>query len=141
MTTDSATSTSIASGLCKRVLSTISDIDADAKITSVVRHENDQATLVRIRSGAAAQQLGAVPTNIVYALKRAWPLARVSLVENVVEGTTETQLLVPSRDEQRELAHEQALQWRTARRLRQFASLIALSALSVFFLRLGAALV
>lgn len=118
-------SATLAQKLCRRVLSTVHDVDGNASITSVSRWDHDSATLVRVRAGEAN---GGTPFGLVDALKRAWPLARVSLVENVVEGTTEAQMLVPSREEQRDIARQQAYDSRLARRVRLFAKLATLAA-------------
>jgi len=118
--------------LCRRVLSTVSAVDDAASIASVSRWDHDQATLVRVRAGGCASDGGGAPFRIVDALRHAWPLAVVSLVENVIEGTTEAQMLVPSRAEQRELARQQALASRGARRLRLVAKVAALAAMLSF---------
>lgn len=116
----------LAQRLCQRVLSTASSVDADAKITSVSRWDHDRATLVRIRSGAEA------PFGIADALRQKWPLAVVSLVENVMEGVTEAQILVPSREEQHALARDWAVRSPAARRLRVLARCVALAAMLSF---------
>lgn len=120
-------STSLATQLCRRVLSTVQAVDTDASITSVSRWDHDSATLVRIRAGGSQ-----TPHGILSALKHAWPLARVSLVENVVEGTTEAQMLVPSRDEQQVLARGQALSTTSTRITRLLVRLVACAALVSF---------
>lgn len=119
----------LAQQLCRRVLSTVQNVDRDASIASVSRWDHDCSTLVRVRAGQG--QTG-TPFGILDALKQAWPLARVSLVENIMEGTTEAQMLVPSHDEQREIAHQQAFESRTARRVRNFTKITALAALISF---------
>ena len=119
--------TSLAGQLCRRVLSTVQAVDSDASITSVSRWDHDNATLVRIR--ASGNQ---TPHGILNALKRAWPLASVSLVENVVEGTTEAQMLVPSRDEQHVLARRQALTTVSTRITRTILRLVACATLLTF---------
>jgi len=119
--------TSLATQLCRRVLSTVQAVDTDASITSVSRLEHDSATLVRIRAGGSRN-----PHGILSALIRAWPLARVSLVENVVEGTTEAQMLVPSRDEQQLLARQQALTTTSTRITRVIIRMVAATALVSF---------
>lgn len=122
-------SSTLAQQLCRRVLSTVNTVDDNASITSVSRWDHDNATLVRIRAGKA--QSGA-PHGIVVALRRAWPLACVSVVENLIEGTTEAQMLVPSHDEQRGLAHQKAFDSTLARRVRVFVRFVALAALLSF---------
>jgi len=114
----------LAQRLCQRVLSTVSSVDGEAKITSVSRWDHDRATLVRIRSGGD----GGAPFGIADALRKRWPLAVVSMVENVMEGVTEAQILVPSREEQHALARERAMRSPTARRLRALARCVALAA-------------
>lgn len=123
------TTTTLAQKLCRRVLSTVQDVDGSASITSVSRWDHDCSTLVRVRAGEAN---GGSPFGIVDALKRAWPLARVSLVENVVEGTTEAQMLMPSPEEQRDIARQQAYDSRLAKRVRLFAKLVTLAAVLSF---------
>jgi len=118
---------SLATQLCRRVLSTVQAVDTDASITSVSRLEHDSATLVRIRAGGSRN-----PHGILSALAYAWPLARVSLVENVVEGTTEAQMLVPSRDEQQLLARQQALTTTSTRITRVIIRMVAATALVSF---------
>lgn len=119
--------TNLAKQLCRRVLSTVHTIDGDASITSVSRWDHDNATLVRIRAGGSK-----TPHGILSALKRAWPLACVSLVENVVEGTTEAQMLVPSRHEQQTLARCQALMTTSTRITRGLVRLVACATLVSF---------
>tara|TARA_B110000444_G_scaffold225464_1_gene229334 strand:+ start:872 stop:1345 length:474 start_codon:yes stop_codon:yes gene_type:complete len=116
----------LAQQLCKRVLSTVRDVDADASIASVSKWDHDCSTLVRVRAGRGAA------FGILDALKSSWPLARVSLVENVMDGTTEAQMLVPSRCEQHEIARQQAFESHTAKRLRTFIKLTALATLLSF---------
>jgi hypothetical protein len=119
--------TSLARQLCRRVLSTVQTVDNEASITSVSRWDHDNATLVRIRASGSQ-----TPHGILNALKRAWPLACVSLVENVVEGTTEAQMLVPSRDEQQVLARQQALTAISTRITRAILRLVACATLVSF---------
>ena len=119
----------LAQQLCRRVLNSMHAVDASASITSVSRWDHDNATLVRIRASEAHE---GAPHGVVAALRQHWPLARVSLVENLVEGTTEAQMLVPSTDEQRMLARDQAFELNGARRARAFAKAVALAALLSF---------
>ena len=120
--------TTLARRLCQGVLATVSNVDSGATITSVARWERDSATLVRIRAGSDA----GAPLGIVHALKQKWPLAVVSMVENVVEGVTEAQLLVPSMEGQRALARDEAMQSPTVRRLRALTRCVALAAVLSF---------
>ena len=63
-----------------------------------------EVTLVRVRSGAASSA-SSNPASLASALRAAWPLAHVGVVENFIEGTFEAQVVVPPVKEQRELAH------------------------------------
>lgn len=119
-------SATLARQLCQRILQTVASVDKNASITSVARWDHDSATLVRIRT------VNDNPFPIMDALKRMWPLAIVSMVENVVEGVTETQILVPSREEQHSLAREQAIKAPAVQRLRTLTRCIALAALLSF---------
>ena len=89
--------------ICRRVLSTAQSVDATATISSVARLEEDNdATLVRLRAGSSSKF---DPASLISVLRSAWPLAHVSVVENVIEGTHEAPVVVPSKQEQREIAH------------------------------------
>ena len=101
--TDVSNEETLTKRICRRVLSTAQSIDATASIASVARlDENNDATLVRVRAGSSSKF---DPASLVSALRSAWPLAHVAVVENVIEGTHEAQVVVPSTQEQREIAH------------------------------------
>lgn len=59
----------------------------------------DDGILVRV-----ATKMGQGRSGLVQALRDQWPLASVSLVENLVDGHTEAQVLLPNESEQRHLA-------------------------------------
>ncbi len=84
---------------CETLLAHVRPIDNGAEIASVSRRDYDDATLVCVRTSAKDS------TGVISALRKFLPLARVSLVENVMNGRTEAQVLLPSPDEQREIAH------------------------------------
>ena len=84
--------------MCERILSSAKRFDAAAKITSVSRRDVDDGILVRL---AAHKDKTLALTK---ALRDAWPLASVSTVENLVNGNTEAQVLLPSEAEQQEIA-------------------------------------
>jgi hypothetical protein len=95
-------SESLAQRVCRRVLRTAQTVDKDASLASVARLDgNAEATLVRVRAG----HLSTNPASLAAALRAAWPLAHVAVVENYIEGTYEAQVVVPAVKEQRELAH------------------------------------
>jgi hypothetical protein len=85
-------------GVCDHILSSARQFDAAAKITSVSRRDADDGILVRL----AAQKDKTIA--LTKALRAAWPLASVSTVENLVNGHTEAQVLLPSESEQQEIA-------------------------------------
>jgi len=94
---------SLAHRVCRRVLRTAQSVDAKASLASVARLDaNGEATLVRVRSGITESSS---PALLASALRKAWPLAHVGVVENFIEGTFEAQVVVPPVKEQRELAH------------------------------------
>jgi len=98
-----AASESLTQRVCRRVLQTAKAVDDTASITSVARVDADyEATLVRLRAGGGAT--GSDPAWLASALRKAWPLAHVAVVENVMEGTHEAQVVLPPSAEQRELA-------------------------------------
>ena len=84
---------------CETLLAHVRPIDNGAEIASVSRRDYDDATLVCVRTSAKDS------TGVISALRKFLPLARVSLVENVMNGRTEAQVLLPSPDEQREIAN------------------------------------
>ena len=88
----------LAQELVEAVLRKAVEGDATASIASVSKWENDDSTLVRLRTKGSVVCLRD-------RLKISWPLSTVSLVENVVDGYTEAQLLIPSADDQNDIAH------------------------------------
>lgn len=87
---------------CDRVLDRVQGFDASAAITSISRRDPDDAMLVRVRTAPATA--GAVLDS----LRSAWPLATVSLVENLVTGRSEAQVSLPNERDQAELAMRMA---------------------------------
>jgi len=108
----------MAEGVCERILSAAKRLDAAAKITSVSRRDADDGILVRL---AAQQDKTAALTT---ALRAAWPLASVSTVENLVNGHTEAQVLLPSEAEQQEIAKSLAERSPLQRPLRLVANVL-----------------
>lgn len=116
----------LARQLCRRVLSTAKTVDDTARITSVSRWDRDNATLLRISTNSG------MPVSLADMLRKVFPLAKVALVENVVEGTTEAQILVPSNEEQRDIARSLAEEAPAAQRARTLARGLGLAALVAF---------
>lgn len=108
----------MAEGVCEHILSSAKQFDAAAKITSVSRRDVDDGILVRL---AAHKDKTAALTK---ALRAAWPLASVSTVENLVNGHTEAQVLLPSEPEQQEIAKSLALNAPLQRPLRLAANVL-----------------
>jgi hypothetical protein len=92
------------SEVCEQLLKTVHAVDNHARISAVARREDDESTLVRLR--LSSRLTDAAKLTVTSALNAVWPLASVSLVENVVDGTVETQVLLPSASHQNELARE-----------------------------------
>jgi hypothetical protein len=99
-----APTTTLAQQLCRRVLATVRVLDASATITSVAKWDRDDSTLVRVRINEESIS----SFTLASALRLTWPLAQISLVENFSDGTTEAQILVPSKAEQFQLAMRRA---------------------------------
>ena len=108
----------MAEGVCERILSAAKRLDAAAKITSVSRRDADDGILVRL---AAHEDKTLALTR---ALRAAWPLASVSTVENLVNGHTEAQVLLPSEAEQQEIAKSLAERSPLQRPLRLAANVL-----------------
>lgn len=89
---------------CESLLEHVRPIDKGAEIASVSRRDYDDATLVRVRTSNEGS------SRVLGALRSLLPLARVSLVQNVMSGQTEAQVLLPSAEEKREIAHAMAHQ-------------------------------
>ena len=83
---------------CDRVLDRVQGFDASAAITSISRRDPDDAMLVRVRTAPATA------SAVLESLRSAWPLATVSLVENLVTGRSEAQVSLPNERDQAELA-------------------------------------
>ena len=127
--------TSLAQRLCERVLSTVHQVDSGATISSVSRWESDDSTLVRVKTSTASMSIAM--TN---ALKCAWPLANVSMMESVLDGTTEAQILLPSETEQRCIAYDLVMESPRVRLLRQLTKFVSFAGMMAFVIAVTAAL-
>jgi len=111
--------------LYERVLDKAREFDAAARISSITRRDADDGVLVRLATGKAD------PKGLVQSLRVSWPLATVSQVKNLMNGRTETQVLLPNESEQREIALALAHQSTWQRPLRLLANgLMALLAIA-----------
>tara|TARA_B100001057_G_scaffold384308_1_gene390742 strand:- start:277 stop:669 length:393 start_codon:yes stop_codon:yes gene_type:complete len=88
----------MAQALCENILARARQFDDGAEIASVRRTEADGAMRVRLLASKADAP------GMLQALRSAWPLASVSQVENLANGRTETQVLLPDEAEQQEIA-------------------------------------
>ena len=114
------TSTAICCSRLKRV----QQFDDDARISSISRRDADDGILVRLATSARSN-------SMVKAIREAWPLASVSLVENLVDGSTEAQVLLPDEAEQQALAKGIAASTTWQEPLRKVANvLVALLAIA-----------
>ena len=91
------------SSLCNNILRIVRENDAESRIGSVARLADGLGTLIRVNSGKSSSTEATTS-----ALRTALPLASVSSIENIVTGTSETQVLLPSEEEQRKRAWDLA---------------------------------
>ena len=103
---------------CESILGRALALDMNASIANVSRRDADDATLVRIRTSSDASM------GVLAALRAAWPLATVSLVENAIDGNTEAQVLLPNERDQRDIAKGLANYAAGQRPLRMLANIL-----------------
>lgn len=100
---------SFTEGVAQRVIDACQREDPNARITYVGRDE-DERTRVRVRSGGAAS---------VQALQRAlatlMPFAKVRTSEDVLDGTAQAEIIVPTARDEYEMAYSSASQKLTSR--------------------------
>lgn len=116
----------LADRLCSSVLSIARAEDDGARIASIAKWEHDDSTLLRVSADA-----GTIP-SIAAALRRRWPLASVGIVEDVMNGTQQAQLLVPSGEDQLRRANGMATESRGVRILGALARALGVAATLVF---------
>ena len=108
----------------ENILKRVQQFDDDARISSISRRDADDGILVRLATSARSN-------SMVKAIREAWPLASVSLVENLVDGSTEAQVLLPDEAEQQALAKGIAASTTWQEPLRKVANvLVALLAIA-----------
>jgi hypothetical protein len=91
----------MARALCQRVLKIAQSVDENAKIGTITKAAGlggENARLVRIQCDSSTHK------SVMSRLRDALPLSSVSLVENVVEGTFEAQVIFPEGATRRQLA-------------------------------------
>jgi hypothetical protein len=92
----------LADRLCNGVLNTARAVDATARISSVAKWEHDDSTLLRVSTESGD------PLKVADVLRRRWPLAAVSVVQDMINGNQQTQVLVPSGIDQLRRANDMA---------------------------------
>tara|TARA_X000001036_G_scaffold191214_1_gene180240 strand:+ start:406 stop:780 length:375 start_codon:yes stop_codon:yes gene_type:complete len=104
--------------LCENILDRAMALDMNASISSVARRDADDSTLVRIRTSKDTA------LGVLAALRVAWPLATVTLVQNRLSGKTEAQVLLPNEKDQQEIAKTLANYGTGQKALRLIANLL-----------------
>tara|TARA_B100000927_G_scaffold279083_1_gene262369 strand:- start:29 stop:454 length:426 start_codon:yes stop_codon:yes gene_type:complete len=92
----------LADRLCNGVLKTARAVDATARISSVARWEHDDSTLLSVSTDSGS------PFQVADVLRRRWPLAAVSVVQDMINGNQQTQVLIPSGADQLRRANDMA---------------------------------
>ena len=92
----------LADRLCNGVLKTARAVDATARISSVARWEHDDSTLLSVSTDSGS------PFQVADVLRRRWPLAAVSVVQDMINGNQQTQVLIPSGADQLKRANDMA---------------------------------
>ncbi len=114
--------------LYENILKRASALDMHARIAGIARRDADDSTLVRIRTSNDTS------LGVLAALRAAFPLATVSLVQNLVDGKTEAQMLLPNAEGQLSNAKMLANYGRGQKPLRLLANflLVALGIVCAF---------
>ena len=110
--------------LCENLLNRATALDMNASISSVSKRDADDSTLVRIRTSKDTAM------GVLSALRLAWPLATVTLVQNRLSGNTEAQVLLPNEKDQQEIAMTLA-NYGTGQKALRFAANCLLVALAI----------
>ena len=84
------------------MLKTARAVDATARISSVARWEHDDSTLLSVSTDSGS------PFQVADVLRRRWPLAAVSVVQDMINGNQQTQVLIPSGADQLRRANDMA---------------------------------
>lgn len=110
--------------LYTNILKRATALDMHARIAGIARRDADDSTLVRIRTSNDTS------LGVLAALRETFPLATVSLVQNLVDGKTEAQMLLPNAEGQLANAKILANYGRGQKPLRLLANLL-LAALGI----------
>ena len=93
---------SFSEGVAQRVLTACRREDADARITYVGRDE-DERTRVRVRTGGSTSV-----QSLQRALQQLMPFAKVRTSEDILDGTAQAEIIVPTEGDEYALAREAA---------------------------------
>ena len=90
------------------VLATFRKHDEGARVVSVLRDACGRS-VVRMRSSKDQTAI-----SLLKVMQNAMPLAKTSVIENSLDGTIETEVVVPTRADERAAAHRKAASTTTA---------------------------
>lgn len=116
----------LADRLCNGVLNTARAVDATARISSVAKWEHDDSTLLRVSTESGD------PLKVADVLRRRWPLAAVSVVQDMINGNQQTQVLVPNGVDQLRRANDMAKESGVALWLSLLVRIVGLAAAICF---------
>lgn len=116
----------LADRLCNGVLNTARAVDATARISSVAKWEHDDSTLLRVSTESGD------PLKVADVLRRRWPLAAVSVVQDMINGNQQTQVLVPNGVDQLRRANDMAKESGVALWLSLLVRIVGLAAALCF---------
>jgi len=108
---DSVTARTFSSRVAEIVLHGCKQVDPGAKIASVLR-DSDGRTIVRVRASPGNDS--GTPMKLLGSMKRLWPLAKTSVVENAIDSIVEAEIVVPTEDDERRQARNRATSSRFA---------------------------
>ena len=116
---------SFTQGVAKRVLDACNREDPDARITYVGVDENGR-TRVRIQSSRQSSV-----ETMQRSIRKAMPFAIVRASEDVLDGSLQAELIVPTRDDEFKMAYSQERQALSKRLLSGGASIMAAAGASI----------
>ena len=105
----------------ENVLRTFQQHDDGARVVSVLRDACGRS-VVRLRSSRSH-----AADSLLSVMQRAMPLAKASVIENVLDGTVETEVVVPTRADERAVALSKASATLTATALSYAAYILFLA--------------
>lgn len=80
----------------ENLLKKVQEFDAAARVSSVSRRDADDSVLVALEATDSP--------GLLNSLREAWPLATISLVKNLMNGKSQTQILLPNERDQQQIA-------------------------------------